>query len=189
MPNKIKSNHIKVHKKRERKKKSSKLTDELFFTLCQLQLSISQKESVWFVPCFVGVCHECPISSGVTARGRRGAECSPETSEQEIFVVLPGKKRQEKNVKWRRKKKKERKIEREGGKLMGESYKFGEEFFFFFFLLFTFQNHWNLFWVYQNGKFSPGKTFHARGKKKTGNMTLPPLKNIPLMPLPIRVNW
>ena len=57
---------------------------------------------------------------------------------------------------------------------------------FFFLLLFTFQNH-HLFWVYQNGNFPRGifyreKAFHA-GRKKSGKMTLPPLKNIPLTPL------
>ena len=55
-------------------------------------------------------------------------------------------------------------------------------FFFFFFLLFTFQNHWNLFRVYQNGKFLPGKIiFHAGSK--SGKVTLPPMKNIHLTPL------
>ena len=41
------------------------------------------------------------------------------------------------------------------------------------FLLFSFhfQNHWNLFWVYQNGNFLPEKVFLRR--KKSGKMTLP----------------
>ena len=73
--------------------------------------------------------------------------------------------------------KKRRKIKkkRESGKLKmerGKVSKWGEDFFvsffffffFFFFLLFTFQNHWNLFWIYQNGNFLLGKAFHA-GKK------------------------
>ena len=50
---------------------------------------------------------------------------------------------------------------------------------FFLFIFFTFQNHWNLFWVYQNGNFLPGKSISHRGK--SGKMTLTPLKNIPLM--------
>ena len=37
-------------------------------------------------------------------------------------------------------------------------------FFFFFFLLFTFENDGNLFWVYQNGNFLPGKSISRREK-------------------------
>ena len=37
-------------------------------------------------------------------------------------------------------------------------------FYFIFFLLFTFQNHLNLFWVYQNGNFLPGKGISLREK-------------------------
>ena len=49
-------------------------------------------------------------------------------------------------------------------------------------LLVTFWNHWNLFGVYQNGQFLTGKIiFHAR--KKSGKLTVSPLKNIPLTPL------
>ena len=48
-------------------------------------------------------------------------------------------------------------------------------FFFFFFLLFTFENDENLFWVYQNGTFLPGK--------KSGKMNLPLQKNMPVTPL------
>ena len=50
-----------------------------------------------------------------------------------------------------------------------------------FFFFFTFENHRNLFWVYQNGSFLPGKHFPPR--KKSGKMTLPPLKYIPPAPL------
>ena len=53
--------------------------------------------------------------------------------------------------------------------------------FFPFFLLFIPQNHWNLIWVDQNGSFLPGKVFHAG--KKTGNINLPPPKNIHVTPL------
>ena len=54
---------------------------------------------------------------------------------------------------------------------------------FFFFLLFTFENDENLFWVYQNGNFLPGKSI-SRREKKSGKMTLPPQKNMPVTPLP-----
>ena len=58
-----------------------------------------------------------------------------------------------------------------------------------FFFLFTFQNHWNLFCVFLNGNFLTGKSISRRGKK-SGKMTLPPLKNIPLTPLGIAMwNW
>ena len=53
-------------------------------------------------------------------------------------------------------------------------------FFFFsfsfsFFLLFTFwnQNHWNLFWVYQNGKISTGKKSISRREKRPLKLTGP----------------
>ena len=53
----------------------------------------------------------------------------------------------------------------------------GEDVFFFFFFvfvclfvfsLFTFENGGNLFWVYQNGNFLPGKSI-SRGEKSQGN--------------------
>ena len=56
-------------------------------------------------------------------------------------------------------------------------------FFFFFFLLFTFENDGNLFWVYQNGNFLPGKKKHFTPGKKSGKMTLPPQKNMSVTPL------
>ena len=72
---------------------------------------------------------------------------------------------------------------RESGKLImegGKVTKWGEDPFFFFSLL----KPLNFFWVYQNGNFLPGKSIlHCKKKKKTGKMTLPPLKNIPLTPL------
>ena len=37
-------------------------------------------------------------------------------------------------------------------------------FFFFFFVLFTFENDRNLFWVYQNANFLPGKSISCREK-------------------------
>ena len=50
---------------------------------------------------------------------------------------------------------------------VGKVIKRGEDFFFFFFflfVLFTFENDGNLFWVYQNGNFLPGKSI-SRLKK------------------------
>ena len=55
-------------------------------------------------------------------------------------------------------------------------------FLFFFFLLFTFEKDGNLFGVYQNGNFLPG-TKHFTPGKKSGKMTLPPQKNMPVTPL------
>ena len=64
----------------------------------------------------------------------------------------------------------------EGGKIT----KWGEKFFFFFFFfLFTFQNDWNLFWVYQNGNFLPGKSISRRGKNQ--EKWLCPLREIFLL--------
>ena len=61
--------------------------------------------------------------------------------------------------------------------------KWAEDFFsFFFFFLVTFWNHWNLFGVYQNGQFLPGNSYFMPGKK-SGKLTLSPLKNIPLTSL------
>ena len=80
-------------------------------------------------------------------------------------------------------------LKREGGKLTmegGRVTKWGKVlfffFFFFFFFAFHFSNHWNLFWVYQNGNFLPGKSISPLGNK-SGKNTLPPLINIPFMPL------
>ena len=41
-----------------------------------------------------------------------------------------------------------------------------------------------MFWVYQNGNFLPGKSISPPGKK-SGKMTLPPQKNMPVTPLPL----
>ena len=72
-------------------------------------------------------------------------------------------------------------MEMEVGKVLkrvGDRIKRSEDlffFFFFFFWLFTFQNDGNLSWVYWE------KAFHTR--KKSGKMTLPPQKNMPVTPL------
>ena len=46
--------------------------------------------------------------------------------------------------------------------------------FVFGFFFSTFQNPWNLFWIYQNGNFLPGKSISRR--EKSGKITLLPLK-------------
>ena len=50
-------------------------------------------------------------------------------------------------------------------------------FYLFFFFFFTFENDRNLFWVYQNGNFLPGKSISQREKNQE-KMTLPPQKNM-----------
>ena len=106
----------------------------------------------------------------------RGQSAPPKTSDQEISADLPGKGRQGKKGKWSKKegksKKEDGKLKMEGGKVT----KWQVNFFF------TFKKHWNFFWVYQNGNFLPGKSI-LHWEKKSGKMTLPPLKNIPLTPL------
>ena len=52
---------------------------------------------------------------------------------------------------------------------------------FCFCLLFTFENDGNLFCVYQNGNFLPGKSISRREKNQ--EKTLPPQKNMPVTPL------
>ena len=47
------------------------------------------------------------------------------------------------------------------------------------FFLLTFQNDYDLFWVYQNGNFLLGKN--------QAKMTLPPQKNCPVTPLMINI--
>ena len=55
-------------------------------------------------------------------------------------------------------------------------------FFFFFFLLFSFENDGNLFLGLPKWKFSTGKKHFTPGKK-SGKMTLPPQKSMPVTPL------
>ena len=98
-------------------------------------------------------------------RNRWGGRVPPETFDQEISADLLGKEKQGKRGKWGKKKenwkREDGKLKMEGGKVT----KWGEAFFFFFFFLpFTFQNHWNLFWVYQNWNFLPGKSISHREK-------------------------
>ena len=103
--------------------------------------------------------------SGVTGGG---GQIAPQTSDREIFAEVSGKKRQGKNGKGVKKKEN---CKREGGKLemeVGKVVKWGEDlfFFFFFFFFFTFENDGNLFWVYQNGNFLPGKNISRREKNR-----------------------
>ena len=95
-----------------------------------------------------------------------------------------GKERQGKKEKWSKKEGKSKKgREVENWKWNAEKLQNEERTFFFFFFFFPpFKNHWNLFWVYQNGNFLAGRSISRRGKK-SGKTTLPPLKNIPLRPL------
>ena len=58
----------------------------------------------------------------------------------------------------------------------------------FIFSPFTFQNYYNLLWIYQNGNFLLGKSISCR--EKSGKMTLPPQKNVPVYaPAFARYNW
>ena len=75
--------------------------------------------------------------------------------------------------------KKRKKIENgDGGKLPTIFFFF----FFFFFFAFHFQNHWNLFWVYQNGNFLPEKNI-SRREKNQENWLCPLWKIFLLTPL------
>ena len=46
----------------------------------------------------------------------------------------------------------------------------------------------NLFWVYQNGNFLPGKKA-SRRVKKSEKITLPPQKNVPVTPLLLKLGY
>ena len=132
----------------------------------------------------------CTSNSGITGGGvgMAGGQSAPRHFWPGNFCWSIGKREARKTGKLE---KKRRKIEKgKGGKLKLEGAKvtkWGEDFFFFFFFffcfsLFTFQSHWNLFWVYQNGKFLPGKGIWRREKIQE-KWLCPPLKYYPLMPL------
>ena len=95
-----------------------------------------------------------------------------------------GKEKREKGWKLR---KKEGNCKRKGGKLemiVGIVIKVVRVrpfvlFCFCFFLLFTFENDGNLFWVYQNGNFLPGKSISCREKNQ--GKWLCPLRKICLL--------
>ena len=100
-------------------------------------------------------------------RNRRGGGTGfpSETSDREISADLSGK-----DFKWG-KKKENWKSEGEKFKMEGGLEKIqNEERIFFFF--FTFQNDWNLFWVYQNGNFLLWKSI-SRRRGKMRKMTCP----------------
>ena len=130
--------------------------------------------------------------------GWQGAECPPDTSHQKISGDLPGKKRQGKKGKWRRKEKKRRKIQkREGVKLVNwwKSSKMtrGPFIYLFIFIFFSFFKLLKfLLFIYlfisafhflkplkfvlglPKWEFSAGKK-HLKLGKKLGKMTLCPL--------------
>ena len=100
----------------------------------------------------------------------QGAECPQRFLTGTFFADVLGKKEARKKKRkrgenWEEKKEncktEGRKLEMEVGKVIKSVVVF---FFFFFFLLFTFENDENLFWVYQNGKFLPGKNISCREK-------------------------
>ena len=57
----------------------------------------------------------------------------------------------------------------------------------FFLLCITFEIDENLFWVYQNGNFLPGKNISCQKKIRKNYFAPPPQKNMPVMPLAVRV--
>ena len=118
--------------------------------------------------------------SGVTGGG---AECPPETSDREISADLPGKREVRKKwkmeLKRRNIKKKKRKVENWKWK---EKKLQNEERTSFFFFAFHFSKSLKFVLSLSKWEFSTEKKHFTPGKK-SGKMTLPPLKNILLMPL------
>ena len=109
----------------------------------------------------------------------------PPTSDGEISANLLGKERQGKKGKWARKEGKSKKGRWKIFNGRRKSYRMRRWLPPpFFFLLFTFQNHLNMFLVYQSGNFLPGKSIISHREKVRKNDFAPsPLKNIPLTPL------
>ena len=109
-------------------------------------------------------------SSGVTDRGRRrmGGQSAPQRLLTRKFLLAYQEKRGEgKGVKIEEKRRKIVKGKVEDWKWKVEKSLQNEDFFFFFFFFFwhvTFQNHLNLFWVYQNENFLSGKTISLQKK-------------------------
>ena len=108
--------------------------------------------------------------SGVTGRGRLPP---PPPAWPANFCWSIGKK--EARKKWERGKKEKNRRKIVKGKVRNWKWKEGkiqnEERTFFFFLLFTFQNDENLFWVYQNGNFLPGKRISCREKNQENDFS------------------
>ena len=124
------------------------------------------------------------MDSGV--RGGRG-RVPPDIFQLEIFADLLGKEGQGR-LKWKMERKEGKfereKVENRNGRRkimkMSRGPFFGEE------GACHFSKPLEFIWVYQNGEFLPGKCiFHAG--KKFGKLTLPPLENISLMPLPMEI--
>ena len=122
---------------------------------------------------------------------RSGQSAPPPLLTGKFLLTYLEKRGKEKTEKGENGEGKKENCKRVGGKLKmegGKSCKMRRGLFFFCFvfvfvcLFFTFQNDWNLFWVYQHGNFLPGKSISPR-EKKSGKMTLPPQKNFPVTPL------
>ena len=83
-------------------------------------------------------------------------------------------------------------VKREGGELLmevGKVIKRGEDLFFFFFFSFSLLKTTEIcFGSTKMGILYREKAFHA-GKKKSGKMTLPPQKNMPVTPLLVRSRY
>ena len=142
-------------------------------------------------------------TSGVTSGGGGGA---PETSDRGIFANVSGNKRQGKKgkgIKIEKKRKMKDNCKRKGGKLGNGSRKSYKKrwglfpFFVVFFVLFCFVLFFFFafhFWKPRKfvldlpkWEFSTGKNISRRGKK-SGKMTLPPQKNMPVTPL-VSTGW
>ena len=112
-------------------------------------------------------------------RGGRGQSAPPETSDREIFADVSGKKRQGKKGKrgenWEEKAMKGGKLEMEAGKRQKK--RWGP-----FFFAFHFWKRRKFVLGLPKWEFSTGKKHFTPGKK-SGKMTLPPQKNMPVTPL------
>ena len=126
------------------------------------------------------------INSGVTAGGR--GRVPPDSSYREISVDLPGKGREGKKGKRRRKEGKSTKGRSKIENGRGESYKMRRGHFFFFFCFSLFKTTEICFESTKLGIFYREKAFQA-GKKLRRITFLPSLKNIPFMPLDIKQYW
>ena len=111
-------------------------------------------------------------------RGAGGQSAPPETCDREIFADISGKKRQGKKRKWVKIEKKRWEIGNGSRKTVEKEVRT----FFFFFFAFHFWKRRKFFLGLPKWEFSIGKKHFAPGKK-SGKMTLPPQKNMPVTPL------
>ena len=119
------------------------------------------------------------VTAIVQWRNRRGGRVPPRDFWPGNFCRGIGKKEaMKKGKRGKNWEVKEGNCKREGGTSYKKRWGF---FFFFFFLLFTFENK-NLFWVYQNGNFLPGKNISC-WEINEEKWLLPPQKNMPVTPL------